>query len=128
MADAAATAGGSEKVEGGTHGEGDSDTQAAYHYPLIFKKLWHTAAAFQSRRSRRGRYRDLRRFTYRQIKERIGRLESGDPEQRGSAGEHVGVSTGIVPGSSRRSSRYEMGRVLQTVKSGCRRADRIHDR
>src|SRR6185295_14969947 len=45
--------------------------KSAYQYPLIFKQLWHTPLPDQE-----VVYRDLKRFTYRQIRERIGRLAS----------------------------------------------------
>jgi fatty-acyl-CoA synthase len=48
--------------------------KSAYQYPLIFKQLWHTLL-LQSL-GQEIVYRDLRRFTYRQIVERIGRLAS----------------------------------------------------
>jgi hypothetical protein len=43
-------------------------TQSAYQYPLIFKQLWHTPRV--QARDQEVVYRDLRRFTYLQIKER----------------------------------------------------------
>jgi len=48
--------------------------KSAYQYPLIFKQLWHTPRV-QSQ-DQEIVYRDLKRFTYRQIQERIGRLAS----------------------------------------------------
>src|SRR5258706_901424 len=49
-------------------------TKSAYQYPLIFKQLCHTPRVQAP--DQEIVYRDLRRFTYRQIKERIGRLAS----------------------------------------------------
>jgi len=46
--------------------------KSAYQYPLIFKQLWHTPRVQAP--DQEIVYRDLKRFTYRQIKERIGRL------------------------------------------------------
>src|SRR5947209_17473618 len=48
--------------------------RSAYQYPLIFKQLWHTPRVQAA--DQEIVYRDLRRFTYLQIKERIGRLAS----------------------------------------------------
>ena len=47
---------------------------SAYQYPLIFKQLWHTPRVQAP--DQEIVYRDLKRFTYLQIKERIGRLAS----------------------------------------------------
>jgi hypothetical protein len=47
-------------------------TKSAYQYPLIFKQLWHTPRVQAP--DQEIVYRDLKRFTYLQIKERIGRL------------------------------------------------------
>src|SRR5258708_8958676 len=49
-------------------------TKSAYQYPLIFKQLWHTPLVQAP--DQEVVYRDLKRFTYRQIRERIGRLAS----------------------------------------------------
>jgi fatty-acyl-CoA synthase len=48
--------------------------ESAYQYPLIFKQLWHTPRVQAP--DQEIVYRDLKRFTYRQIRERIGRLAS----------------------------------------------------
>src|ERR1700721_2028293 len=47
---------------------------SAYQYPLIFKQLWHTPLVQSP--DQEIVYRDRKRFTYRQIRERIGRLAS----------------------------------------------------
>src|SRR5258707_3301236 len=49
-------------------------TKSAYQYPLIFKQLWHTPRVQAP--DQEIVYRDLKRFTYLQIKDRIGRLAS----------------------------------------------------
>ena len=46
-------------------------TKSAYQYPLIFKQLWHTPSVQAP--DQEVVYRDLKRFTYLQIRERIGR-------------------------------------------------------
>ncbi len=48
--------------------------KSAYQYPLLFKQLWHTPLLHAA--DQEIVYRDLKRFTYRQIEERIGRLAS----------------------------------------------------
>src|SRR5258708_33819776 len=48
--------------------------RSAYQYPLIFKQLWHTPLLHAA--DQEIVYRDLKRFTYRQIEERIARLAS----------------------------------------------------
>ena len=49
-------------------------TKSAYQYPLLIKQLWHTPLLQAP--DQEIVYRDLRRFTYRQLRERIGRLAS----------------------------------------------------
>src|SRR6202040_2725817 len=63
--------------------------QSAYQYPLIFKQLWHTPRVQAP--DQEIVYRDLRRFTYRQIKERIGRLASALAKAGVESGDTVGV-------------------------------------
>ena len=48
--------------------------KSAYQYPLILKQLWH--APIVQAPDQEVVYRDLKRFTYRDIRERIGRLAS----------------------------------------------------
>jgi fatty-acyl-CoA synthase len=50
-------------------------TKSAYQYPLLIKQLWH--APLMQAPDQVIVYRDLKRFTYRQLRERIGRLASG---------------------------------------------------
>src|ERR1700744_2944005 len=63
--------------------------KSAYQYPLIFKQLWHTPRVQAP--DQEVVYRDLRRFTYLQIKERIGRLASALSKAGGEPGDTVGV-------------------------------------
>jgi len=63
--------------------------KSAYQYPLIFKQLWHTPR--MQAPDQEIVYRDLRRFTYLQIKERIGRLASALSRAGVSPGDTVGV-------------------------------------
>src|ERR1700751_5303956 len=48
--------------------------KSAYHYPLLIKHLWH--APLLQAAGQEIVYRDLRRFTYRELRERVGRLAS----------------------------------------------------
>ena len=48
--------------------------KSAYQYPLLIKQLWHTPLVQAP--DQVIVYRDLKRFTYRQLRERIGRLAS----------------------------------------------------
>jgi fatty-acyl-CoA synthase len=88
--------------------------KAAYRYPLLIKQLWHTpllAAPDQEIV-----YRDLKRFTYRGLRERIGRLASSLSRLGVGAGDTVGV---LDWDSNRFLEAYfavpMMGAVLQTV-------------
>ena len=65
--------------------------KSAYQYPLILKRLWH--APIVQAPDQEILYRDLKRFTYRDIRERIGRLASA----------LHGI--GVRPGDTRRRSR-----------------------
>jgi fatty-acyl-CoA synthase len=47
-------------------------TPSAYRYPLLIKQLWHTPLRHAP--DQEIVYRDLRRLTYRELRERIGRL------------------------------------------------------
>lgn len=89
-------------------------TKSAYQYPLIFKQLWHTPRVQAP--NQEIVYRDLRRFTYLQIKERIGRLASA----LSKAGVVPGDTVGILDWDSHRFLEAffaipMMGAVLQTV-------------
>ena len=48
--------------------------KSAYQYPLLIKQLWHTPLVQAP--DQVIVYRDMKRFTYRQVRERIGRLAS----------------------------------------------------
>ena len=63
--------------------------QSAYQYPLIFKQLWHTPRVQAP--DQEIVYRDLKRFTYRQIRERIGRLASALSKASVEPGDTVGA-------------------------------------
>src|SRR5262245_43149856 len=89
-------------------------TGSAYQYPLLIKQLWHTPllqAADQVIV-----YRDLKRFTYRQLRERVGRLASALAGLGVRAGDTVGM---LDWDSNRFLEAYfaipMMGAVLQTV-------------
>jgi fatty-acyl-CoA synthase len=89
-------------------------TKSAYQYPLIFKQLWHTPRVQAP--DQEIVYRDLRRFTYLQIKERIGRLASA----LSKAGVVPGDTVGVLDWDSHRFLEAffaipMMGAVLQTV-------------
>jgi fatty-acyl-CoA synthase len=89
-------------------------TKSAYQYPLIFKQLWHTPRVQAP--DQEIVYRDLRRFTYLQINERIGRLASA----LSKAGVVPGDTVGVLDWDSHRFLEAffaipMMGAVLQTV-------------
>ncbi len=63
--------------------------KAAYQYPLLIKQLWHTPLVVAP--DQEIVYRDLKRFTYRQLRERIGRLASALNKLGVAAGDTVGV-------------------------------------
>ena len=89
-------------------------TKDAYQYPLLIKQLWHTP--LQQAPDQEIVYRDMRRFTYRQLRERIGRLASSLARLGIVAGDTVGV---LDWDSNRFLEAYfavpMMGAVLQTV-------------
>ena len=87
---------------------------SAYRYPLLIKQLLHASMAHSA--DQEIVYRDHTRFTYRKLRERIGRLASGLAELGVQAGETVG----IMDWDSHRflESFFAvpmMGAVLQTV-------------
>jgi acyl-CoA synthetase (AMP-forming)/AMP-acid ligase II len=90
------------------------DAKSAYGYPLLLKQLWHTPLAQAP--DQVIVYRDLKRFTYRQLRERIGRLASSLARLGVGAGDTVGV---LDWDSNRFLEAYfavpMMGAVLQTV-------------
>jgi fatty-acyl-CoA synthase len=88
--------------------------KSAYQYPLIFKQLWHTPLVQAP--DQEVVYRDLKRFTYRQIRERIGRLASA----LSKAGVVPSDTVGVLDWDSHRFLEAffaipMMGAVLQTV-------------
>lgn len=88
--------------------------KSAYQYPLIIKQLWHTPL-IQSP-DQKIVYRDLKRFTYRQLRERIGRVASA----LSKIGVLPGDTVGILDWDSNRFLEAffaipMMGAVLQTV-------------
>src|SRR3954468_1045686 len=89
-------------------------TKSAYQYPLLIKQLWHTPLIEAP--DQEIIYRDRRRFTYRQLRERIGRLASSLARLGVGAGDTVGV---LDWDSNRFLEAYfaipMMGAVLQTV-------------
>jgi fatty-acyl-CoA synthase len=90
------------------------DAKSAYKYPLLIKQLWH--APLVQAPDQVIVYRDMKRFTYRQLRERIGRLASGLAKLGVGAGDTVGV---LDWDSNRFLEAYfavpMMGAVLQTV-------------
>ena len=89
-------------------------TNSAYQYPLIVKQLWHTPLVHAP--DQEIVYRDANRFTYRQIRERIGRLASA----LGNIGVRSGDTVGVLDWDSNRFLEAfftipMMGAVLQTV-------------
>src|ERR1700758_2213165 len=88
--------------------------KSAYQYPLIFKQLWHTPLVQAP--DQEIVYRDLKRFTYRQTRERIGRLGTA----LSKAGVVPGDTVGVLDWDSHRFLEAffaipMMGAVLQTV-------------
>jgi fatty-acyl-CoA synthase len=87
---------------------------SAYNFPLIFKHFWH--APLSQAPDQEIVYRDLKRFTYREIRGRIGRLASALFKIGVRPGDTVGV---LDWDSNRFLEAYfaipMMGAVLQTV-------------
>jgi fatty-acyl-CoA synthase len=88
--------------------------KSAYQYPLIFKQLWHTPLLHAP--DQEIVYRDLKRFSYRQIEERISRLASA----LSKIGVRPGETVGVLDWDSNRFLEAffaipMMGVVLQTV-------------
>src|SRR6476620_6625326 len=88
--------------------------KSAYQYPLILKQLWH--APLVQAADQEIVYRDLKRFTYRDIRERIGRLASA----LHGIGIRPGDTVGVLDWDSNRFLEAffavpMMGVVLQTV-------------
>ncbi|CCV15536.1 fatty acid--CoA ligase [Mesorhizobium sp. STM 4661] len=89
-------------------------TDSAYQYPLLIKQLWHTPLLQAP--DQEIVYRDVKRLTYRQLRERIGRLASSLAGLGVEAGDTVGV---LDWDSNRFLEAYfavpMIGAVLQTV-------------
>ncbi|ULJ75868.1 fatty acid--CoA ligase [Rhizobium gallicum] len=87
---------------------------SAYHYPLLMKQLWHTT--LMQAPDQEIVYRDIRRLTYRRLRERVGRLASALASLDVGAGDTVGV---LDWDSNRFLEAYfavpMMGAVLHTV-------------
>src|SRR6266700_3372636 len=88
--------------------------KSAYQYPLLVKQLWHTPLAQAP--DQLIVYRDKKRFTYRQLHERIGRFACSLDRLGVRAGDTVGV---LDWDSNRFLEAFfavpMMGAVLQTV-------------
>src|SRR4029077_20482053 len=88
--------------------------KSAYQYPLLIKQLWHTP--LQQAPDQEIVYRDLKRFTYLELRERIGRLASA----LAKIGVRPGDTVGVLDWDSNRFLEAffaipMMGAVLQTV-------------
>src|SRR5215831_14042692 len=88
--------------------------KSAYQYPLIIKHLWH--APLLQAPDQEIVYRDLRRFRYRELRERVGRLASA----LAGLGARPGDTVGVLDWDSNRFLEAffavpMMGAVLQTV-------------
>jgi acyl-CoA synthetase (AMP-forming)/AMP-acid ligase II len=88
--------------------------KSAYHYPLIIKHLWH--APLLQAADQEIVYRDLKRFTYRELRRRVGRLASA----LAGIGVRPGDTVGVLDWDSNRFLEAffavpMMGVVLQTV-------------
>jgi fatty-acyl-CoA synthase len=88
--------------------------KSAYSYPLLIKQLWH--APLLQAADQEIVYRDLKRFTYRDVRRRIGRLASA----LAKLGVHPGDTVGVLDWDSHRFLEAffaipMMGAVLQTV-------------
>ena len=62
---------------------------SAYNFPLTFKHLWH--APLLQAPDQEIVYRDIKRFTYRDIRARVGRLASALFELGVRPGDTIGV-------------------------------------
>ena len=88
--------------------------KSAYQYPLIIKHLWH--APLLQAADQEIVYRDLKRFTYRELRRRVGRLASA----LAGIGVRPGDTVGVLDWDSNRFLEAffavpMMGAVLQTV-------------
>jgi fatty-acyl-CoA synthase len=76
--------------------------KSAYQYPLILKQLWHTPLVQTP--DQEVVYRDQKRFTYRQIGDRIGRLASALTKSAFAQAIRSAFSIGTATGSWKPSS------------------------
>ena len=101
---------------------------SAYAFPLLIKQIWNTAL-LQSR-DQEVVYRDKRRLTYAELRERVGRLASA----LASVGVEPGDTVGVMEWDSHRFLEAffaipMMGAIMQTVNVRLsQRADLLHDR
>ncbi len=87
---------------------------SAYQYPLLIKQIWH--APLVQAPDQDIVYRDLKRYTYRDLRERVGRLASS----LAGLGVRPGDTVGVLDWDSHRFLEAffaipMMGAVLQTV-------------
>jgi fatty-acyl-CoA synthase len=71
-------------------------TPSAYSYPLLIKQLLHAPLAQTAHQEIV--YRDVRRLTYRQLRDRIGRLASALEQIGVRPGDRSAFSTGTATG------------------------------
>ena len=75
------------------------DAKSAYKYPLLIKQLWH--APLVQAPDQVIVYRDMKRFTYRQLRERIGGSRPASPNSASAPATPSACSTGTAINSSR---------------------------
>src|SRR5215470_14430314 len=100
--------------EGGMAGRLIDAARSAYHYPLLIKQLLHTPMV--QCLGQQIVYRDLKRLTYRELRDRIGRLASA----LAKLGVRPGDTVGVLDWDSHRFLEAffaipMMGAVMQTV-------------
>ena len=88
--------------------------KSAYQYPLLIKQIWH--APLRHAPDQEIVYRDLKRFTYRELRDRVGRLASA----LAKLGVRPGDTVGVLDWDGNRFLEAffaipMMGAVLQTV-------------
>jgi fatty-acyl-CoA synthase len=101
-------------MENAMKGKVIAAAKSAYQYPLIIKHLWH--APLLQAADQEIVYRDLKRFTYRELRSRVGRLASA----LAAIGVRPGDTVGVLDWDSNRFLEAffaipMMGAVLQTV-------------
>src|SRR4029077_2675038 len=100
--------------EGAMGGRLIEAARSAYHYPLLIKQLLH--APMVQARDQQIVYRDLRRLTYAELRDRIGRLANSLKK----LGVRPGDTVGVMDWDSNRFLEAffaipMMGAVLQTI-------------